>query len=62
MFRVPDLGIILRTAFVMPDAAQMTHHLARRDRPWLLRKGRAIFLHGRIEIELVPARIVPSRP
>ena len=37
---------------VMPDASQVAEQLAGGDRPLLLRKRRAVFLYGRIEVQL----------
>ena len=50
MLRVPHLRIILRTASGVANAGEMSHYLARGDWPWLLRKGRTIFLDGCVEV------------
>src|SRR5258708_30422449 len=52
VLRVPDFGVILRSRLVMPNAGQMTHDLASRNRPRLLRKRRTILLHRSVEVEL----------
>ena len=54
VLRVADLGIVLRTGFVVANACQVSHGLAGADRPGLLRKCRTVLLHRRVEIELSP--------
>ena len=52
VFGVADFGIVMRTGLVVANAGQVSHDHAGGDGRRLLRKRRAIFLDGRVEIEL----------